>query len=99
MIDDHRREHPEPSGEINEDLLPTTPGPEDAFAKWPELQDALQQLSSREREVIALRFGADLGGPEIAALTELSLTNVQQILSRSLKCLRSLLEDAGESRP
>jgi RNA polymerase sigma-70 factor (ECF subfamily) len=99
MIDHHRRDHAEPSGEIDESLLPTTPGPEEALAVWPELQDALQQIGEREREVIALRFGADLSGPEIAELTELSLANVQQILSRSLKRLRSLLEDAGQSRP
>ena len=99
LIDHHRRDHPEPSGEIDEDLLPTTPGPEEAPTTWPELQDALQKLGEREREVIALRFGADLSGPEIAELTELNLANVQQILSRSLKRLRALLEDAGESRP
>lgn len=99
MIDHHRREYPEPSGEIDENLLPSTPGPEQAYAAWPELQHALQHLSEREREVIALRFGADLSGPEIAELTELTLANVQQILSRSLKRLRALLEDAGQPRP
>jgi DNA-directed RNA polymerase specialized sigma24 family protein len=38
---------------------------------------------TREREIIALRFGGELSGPEIAELTGLSLANVQQILSRS----------------
>jgi RNA polymerase sigma factor (sigma-70 family) len=49
-------------------------------------------LPEREREIIALRFGGDLTGPEIAALTGLSLANVQQILSRSLRPLREDLE-------
>jgi DNA-directed RNA polymerase specialized sigma subunit len=42
--------------------------------------------------VLALRFGGDLTGPEIAALLDLSLANVQQIVSRSLRTLRGLLE-------
>lgn len=60
----------------------------------PELAAALAQLSPRDREVVALRFGADLTGPEIAELTDLSLANVQQILSRSLRRLRDTLETA-----
>jgi DNA-directed RNA polymerase specialized sigma subunit len=45
--------------------------------------------------VLALRFGGDLGGPQIAELLGLTLANVQQITSRSLRRLRELLEDAG----
>ena len=55
----------------------------------PELAAALDELGDREREIIALRFGGDLTGPEIASLTGLSLANVQQILSRSLRKLRA----------
>jgi RNA polymerase sigma-70 factor (ECF subfamily) len=99
MIDHHRRARPGPAGEIDEALLPSAAGPEESLTAWPELHDALQHLGEREREVIALRFGADLTGPEIAELTGLSLANVQQIMSRSLKRLRSLLEKAGEARP
>ena len=40
----------------------------------------------------ALRFGGDLTGPEIAELLGLSLSNVQQILSRALRKLRAELE-------
>ncbi|MGO9971665.1 MAG: RNA polymerase sigma factor [Solirubrobacteraceae bacterium] len=58
----------------------------------PDLERALGQLGSRERELIALRFGADLTGPEIARLTGLSLSNVQQILSRSLRRMRTSLD-------
>jgi DNA-directed RNA polymerase specialized sigma24 family protein len=42
--------------------------------------------------VLALRYGADLTGPEIAAIMDLNLANVQQIASRSLRRLRELLE-------
>lgn len=58
----------------------------------PDLAAGLERLGSREREVIALRFGGDLTGPEIAELTGLSLANVQQILSRSLRRLRAELD-------
>jgi RNA polymerase sigma-70 factor (ECF subfamily) len=61
-----------------------------------ELERALASLSDRDRELIALRYGGDLTGPEIAALTGLSLANVQQILSRALRRLRSLLEPAAD---
>ena len=57
----------------------------------PELEGALGRLRERERELIALRFGAELTGPEIATLTGLSLPNVQQILSRSLRRVRTEL--------
>jgi RNA polymerase sigma factor (sigma-70 family) len=66
----------------------------------PSLERALAQLAPRDRELIALRFGGDLSGPEIAELTSLTLANVQQILSRSLRRLRDCLEaeSAGEAR-
>lgn len=60
----------------------------------PEVAAALERLGTREREILALRYGADLPGPDIAALLDLSLANVQQILSRSLRRLRQDLEDA-----
>lgn len=58
----------------------------------PSIERALSELTSRERELIALRFGGDLTGPEIAELTGLSLANVQQILSRSLRRMRASLD-------
>jgi RNA polymerase sigma-70 factor (ECF subfamily) len=64
----------------------------------PALAAALQVLGEREREIIALRFGADLSGPEIAALTGLTLANVQQIMSRSLRRLRVELDDVSSLR-
>jgi RNA polymerase sigma-70 factor (ECF subfamily) len=59
----------------------------------PELEAALGELGDRERELIALRFGGDLTGPEIAELTGLTLSNVQQILSRALRRLNSVLTE------
>lgn len=64
----------------------------DLLGLTPEVAAALNTLGDREREILALRFGADLNGPEIAELTGLTLANVQQILSRSLRRLRADLE-------
>lgn len=59
----------------------------------PALERALATLDDRARELLALRYGGDLRGPEIAEMTGLSLANVQQILSRSLRELRRQLEE------
>jgi RNA polymerase sigma factor (sigma-70 family) len=74
------------------DARQNAPGPEDLLADDPALQCALETLGDREREVIALRFGSDLAGPEIAKVLGLSVANVHQILSRSLRKLRAVLD-------
>lgn len=77
--------------ELDERALPRVSGPEERFAGSPELVSALGRLGEREREVLALRYGGDLTGPEIAELLGLSVANVQQISSRALRTLRELL--------
>jgi RNA polymerase sigma factor (sigma-70 family) len=72
--------------------LPATNGAQPAIGIEPELARALAELSQRDREVVALRYGGELTGPEITQLTGLTLANVQQILSRSLRRLRTALE-------
>lgn len=95
LIDDSRRRRPTPVG-LAADLPPEpVPGPEERFAGSPELARALAALNERERDVLALRYGADLPGPEIAALLELTVANVQQISSRALRRLRDRLGDAA----
>jgi RNA polymerase sigma-70 factor (ECF subfamily) len=73
--------------------------PEPDLGIDPRLAEALASLNQRDREIVALRFGGDLTGPEIADLTGLSVANVQQILSRSLRRLRGLLEEPATARP
>ena len=99
LIDHYRRDKSGLTEPIDEDLAPLVPGPEEQAMASSELLVALARLTEREREVLALRFGGDMSGPEIAQLMNLSLANVQQILSRSLRKLRGLLEDAGYENP
>ena len=86
----------EPLEEVGEERLGSE-APQPDLGIEPELAEALATLSQRDREVIALRFGGDLTGPEIAELTGLSLANVQQILSRSLRRLRTALEETAST--
>jgi RNA polymerase sigma factor (sigma-70 family) len=103
IIDHYRRDRSSlhrrlGEGGVSEAQLPSEEGPE-ALGVSPELTAALTTLSERDREIVALRFGADLRGPEIARLLGLSLANVQQILSRSLRKLRAELQDVVEAPP
>ena len=99
LIDHHRRDHFGAMDEIEERMLPAVAGPEERYAASPELADALLALKDRDREVIALRFGGDLSAAEIASVMQLSVANVEQIVSRSLRRLRGLLGEVGEDAP
>jgi RNA polymerase sigma factor (sigma-70 family) len=63
-------------------------------------RDWLGRLEPREREVLALRFGADMPAADIARTLELSEANVHQISSRALRRLHdeiSLSELTGNA--
>ena len=97
LIDHRRREATHRGESVNIDHLPAgelprEPGPEERLGPSPELASALGRLSDRDRSVLALRFGGDLQTAEIAELLDLSVANVQQILSRTLRRLRDELE-------
>jgi len=86
------------SPSIGESDLPTGPGPEEtSLGLSPDLASALEKLKGRERSVLALRFGGDLQTTEIARMLDLSVANVQQILSRALRKLRQDLEGQAGS--
>lgn len=99
LIDHHRRAGSRPTTvplpDENFDLHDRVASKIDApnLGLDPELATALSTLSDRDRQVIGLRYGAELTGPEIAALMDLSLANVQQILSRSLRRMRAAIEE------
>ena len=94
LIDHYRRDRSGAQDPIEDHLSRPELITEDAeVGLSPELAAALEQLGERERELIALRFGGELTGPEIAEFTGLSLANVQQVLSRSLRKIRAKLEE------
>ncbi len=100
LLVDHRRANSGSRRRLVEDTeLESVPAEPDRprLGIDPELERALAELGPRERELIALRFGGDLTGPEIAELTGLSLANVQQILSRALRHMRASLDAAKAS--
>ncbi len=93
--DHYRKQHteipldeiPDPStNEILEDLAQQ----QSDFAR---LSILLAQLEDRERELVALKYGAGLTNRDIARLSELSESNVGVILHRTLQTLRSKMGD------
>jgi RNA polymerase sigma factor (sigma-70 family) len=93
LIDHYRADRSAETEAFGEEHHPVSDEPDIGLAA--DLHDALAALADRDREILALRFGADLSGPQIAELTGLSLANVQQILSRSLRRLRTLIDQAA----
>ena len=104
-IDHRRRQGARPrlaAVDVDDSGVDPTGSPEERIGLEPELAAALKRLSRREREAVALRFGGDLPTPELAEVLGVSTANAQQILSRALRRLRSILmadevEDSGKS--
>ena len=59
------------------------------------LTELLRALPQRERELVALKYGADATNRAIAAITGLSESNVGTILHRTVVSLRSRWEEGG----
>jgi RNA polymerase sigma-70 factor, ECF subfamily len=78
---------------------------EDDVARRIDLDAAVALLDERDRELIALRYGADLKARQIAELLEERTNTIEVALHRALQRLRALLEEgaparaAGELRP
>ncbi|MGD0714510.1 MAG: sigma-70 family RNA polymerase sigma factor [Gaiellaceae bacterium] len=87
-------------GDTPTDELPDRPGQgheEDALLRL-ELRSAVSRLDERDRELVALRYGADLTARQIAALLDLKTNAVEVALHRALGRLRRQLEP-GEPEP
>lgn len=82
-------------------LIESFPRGEDEFSKRLAVHafaDWLRDLPPRDKQVLALRYGADLSAAEIGRLMDLTEGNVHQIVSRTLKRLRTKA-DASEHEP
>lgn len=99
LVDHFRRQKHRAAASIDEEgAVPELPSPDDPLARGldqDELRGWLAHLSDRERQVLALRYGADLQAAEVAELLDLSAANVHQIVSRAMRRLR---EVAGAER-
>jgi RNA polymerase sigma-70 factor, ECF subfamily len=67
-------------------------GFEDESIQRLTLAAAVTQLSERDQELIALRFGADLTAGQIARVLDAKTNAVEVALHRALERLRSILE-------
>jgi RNA polymerase sigma-70 factor (ECF subfamily) len=81
-----------PTGEPDER---TVAGHEDDAVLRLELRAAVAQLDERDRELVSLRYGADLTARQIGELLDMKTNAVEVALHRALSRLRGLL-DAGE---
>jgi len=66
---------------------------QDQVAQREEVQQALALLSSEQRRVIALRYGADLTEADIAQVLGWPIGTVKSRLNRARERLRELLKD------
>lgn len=73
--------------DIDVNLVAALPDP----AADPELQEALQALSPRQRTIVFLRFYADLSYEEIAAALDVQPGTIAATLHQSTALLRRLL--------
>ena len=103
VLTDHWRkrhssgESHQPWEHVREEDLPAEDSHAERLGLEPDLERALSRLSRRDRSVLALRFGGDLRAPEIAEVLDLSVANVQQILSRAVRKLRRELDAQSRS--
>ena len=75
--------------------VPETPAPgeleRDAVERL-TLGTALARLSDRDRELLALRYGADMKAAEIARVLESTTNAVEVAVHRALRRLRAIME-------
>jgi RNA polymerase sigma-70 factor (ECF subfamily) len=59
--------------------------------EWARTEKALSALAAQDREIIALRFGAQMTNRAIAALLNMAEANVAQRLRRALRKMRAAM--------
>jgi RNA polymerase sigma-70 factor (ECF subfamily) len=95
-IDHFRRTRPEVP--LVEDAARDEETPETAALRAGQslrLAELLRALPERERELLALKYGADATNRAIATLTGLSESNVGTILHRTIGALRARWDEGG----
>lgn len=77
---------------LQRDAVAHAGGPEETLVERLALASAVRRLDEGDRELVALRYGADLSGREIAELLNRRRNAVEVALHRSRVRLRALLE-------
>ena len=85
---------PEHEGRAPDWLAEPGPDPSDAALDRTVLRRALETLTGRERELIALKFFAGLSNAEIATVVRTSESNAGTRLHRAIEKLRRSFDDA-----
>lgn len=107
LIDDRRRRGRRRSNETSRDAVAVAdrdpasvrlPDTADALVVDIELVEAVSDLTDDQRQVIGLRFIADLSIEEVAAVTGRSVTGVKALQRRALAALRRSLSRAEPAR-
>jgi RNA polymerase sigma-70 factor (ECF subfamily) len=84
--------------EVTEDIPDDSAPPEDRVVDAVTLRAAVASLSERDRELIGLRYGADLTAKQIADLVGSKPHAIEVSLSRALTRLRAALEEPVHDR-
>jgi RNA polymerase sigma factor (sigma-70 family) len=91
VIDAHRRRSVRPA--LADGAVPDRPAPEATAPLDPELLAALERLTAEQREIVVLRFVADLSLEEVASLTGRTAGAVKSMQHRALAQLARILGD------
>lgn len=97
LTDHYRRQRHRNAASTDEHpaLLDRLIDSEDPLARHASMEGLvgwLQELSPRQQEVVAMRFGADMSAREVAEALDMTEANVHQIASRALRLLRASAE-------
>jgi RNA polymerase sigma-70 factor (ECF subfamily) len=99
-IDHYRRVKSRPEVPLENEAVADAPTPEseaDRQAELRRLGRLIAKRPRRERELIALKYGAGATNRAIARLTGLSESNVGTILHRTVVALRATWDEGGRS--
>jgi RNA polymerase sigma-70 factor (ECF subfamily) len=93
-ISEHFGERPVPVESIPEESAPGELAADSALRL--DLRHAVSLLGSRDRELIALRYGADLTARQIGDVLDVKTNAVEVALHRALQTLRDALETSEQ---
>lgn len=95
LLDAGRRQRRRP--QVAERAVPDAPAQPPPDPLDPELVEALSTLTDEQREVVVLRFVADLSLQEVARMTRRKVEAVKALQHRALQALAKQLEDEPEN--